>query len=65
MVEFENRSGATLMVVSTGSAEGRQLQPGMEQIHGQTTLVEPRGSGIRNTKTAEIPAFPALLLTRV
>ena len=56
MVEFENRSGATLMVVSTGSAEGRQLQPGMEQIHGQTTLVEPRGiepltSSLRTTRS--------------
>ena len=29
MVDFENRSGATFMVASTGSTEGRRLQPGM------------------------------------
>ena len=31
MVAFENRRAATLQVVSTGSAEGRDLQPGMGQ----------------------------------
>ncbi|MBK6802465.1 hypothetical protein [Novosphingobium sp.] len=65
MVEFENRRGATLKVVSTGNAEGRQLQPGMEQFLTETTLVEPRGDGSRNTKTAEILAFPAMLQSRV
>ncbi len=56
MVGFENRSGATLLVVSTGIAEGRHLQPGMEKIRSQTTLVEPRGiepltSSLRTTRS--------------
>ena len=56
MVEFENRRGATLKVVSTGNAEGRQLQPGMEQFLTETTLVEPRGiepltSSLRTTRS--------------
>jgi len=29
MVDFENRSGAYIQVVSTGSAEGRHLQAGL------------------------------------
>ena len=56
MVGFENRSGAALMAVSTGSAEGRHLQPGMGQITAQTALVEPRGiepltSSLRTTRS--------------
>jgi len=33
MAVFENRSAADLMSVSTGSAEGGRLQPGMGQIN--------------------------------
>ena len=32
MVGFENRSGAADMAVSTGSAEGRHLQPSLGQF---------------------------------
>jgi hypothetical protein len=40
VVVFENRRAATNWVVSTGSAEGRRLQPGMGQI-----LTHPEGAG--------------------
>ena len=57
MARFENRSGATLRVMSTGSTEGRHLQSGMRQIRGQTTLVEPREDGRRNSKTCRDPCL--------
>ena len=56
MVEFENRSAAALLAVSTGSAEGRHLQPSMGPFTNQTALVEPRGiepltSSLRTTRS--------------
>lgn len=41
MVAFENRSAATIQVVSTGSAEGCRSQPGMLPLTAQNkkTLV--------------------------
>ena len=49
MVTFENRRGATFLVVSTGSAEGRRLQPGMGQLSTRST-----GGGAERDRTADL-----------
>ncbi len=56
MEDFENRRAAALLAVSTGSAEGRRLQPSMGQFTARTALVEPRGiepltSSLRTTRS--------------